>query len=182
MKVLFLDIDGVLNTSEWLKDRVKGTEDRDAYYLSMIDPAAVGLLNQVLERTGCEVVLSSTWRIAHERPAMQRLLEIKGFNGAILDYTPRKGTEAIPIRRKPGGPWVNAKFSEYVDRGYEIHAWLEKHPEVTSFAILDDESDMAHLKHRLVQTSFQHWAEYPEGPLGMHQGTVDDLVAMLNGE
>lgn len=34
--------------------------------------------------------------------------------------------------------------------GWEIGEWLRLHPEVSSFAILDDCSDMARLRHRLV--------------------------------
>ena len=37
-------------------------------------------------------------------------------------------------------------------RGDEIHEWLELHPEVTRFVILDDDSDMKHLLPYLLRT------------------------------
>ena len=53
-----------------------------------------------------------------------------------------------------GGPGEGAPFQyERLERGMEIAEWLKGHPEVTSFVILDDCSDMAELKHRLVLTN-----------------------------
>jgi hypothetical protein len=58
---------------------------------------------------------------------------------AIIDRT--------PDMQRPGG-WGNG----YVERGHEIADWLDRHPEVRGFVILDDDGDMAHLKDSLVQT------------------------------
>jgi HAD domain in Swiss Army Knife RNA repair proteins len=53
MKIIFLDIDGVLNC--------KGTPNpRKFPYI--VDPKLLNRLQRLLERTGAEVVLSSTWR------------------------------------------------------------------------------------------------------------------------
>ena len=38
------------------------------------------------------------------------------------------------------------------ERGNEIQEWLDNHPEVEQFMILDDDSDMIHLTHKLVKT------------------------------
>jgi len=39
-------------------------------------------------------------------------------------------------------------------RGEEIKAWLDKHPEITEFVILDDRGDMAPYKEHLVRTKY----------------------------
>ncbi len=66
--------------------------------------------------TDCKVVLSSSWKHSEESSnyISQRVV-------SIYDVTPE------------GDSWV---------RGEEIKMWLEKHPEVKVYAILDDDSDM----------------------------------------
>ena len=42
-----------------------------------------------------------------------------------------------------------------MSRGREIQLWLQQHPEVDSFVILDDDADMDNLIDRLVQTEIE---------------------------
>lgn len=60
MKLLFLDIDGVLNAHEF----------NEGANSNMIRKDKVDLLNQVLDRTGCHLVISSAWRYIVLREAM----------------------------------------------------------------------------------------------------------------
>lgn len=60
----------------------------------------------------------------------------------------------------------------HVERGHEIQRWLSEHPEVTSFAILDDDTDMAHLYDRLVLTDCED---------GLQAEHVERLVVLLTG-
>lgn len=117
MKVLFLDVDGVLNYREWF--RIHGREDYP------LDPVCIELVQRIIKETGCKIVLSSTWR-NHEGSVQ----ELKKYF-EIIDKTPH--------------------FSSF--RGDEIKAWLEKHPEVTKYAILDDDNDM-HPDQKLFDCSF----------------------------
>ncbi len=123
--VIFLDIDGVLNnytTKERLPDGTFG-----------IDPINVDVLNTLIQHVvGVKIVLSSTWRIYNTLPVIQGWLEAMGFKGCLTSRT-------IEI------------IAAY-DRGEEIQAWLTENPDVTSFVILDDDNDMAHLIDHLVQT------------------------------
>lgn len=125
MKVVFLDIDGVMNTSEtW------GLREEEG-----ISSECCLNLNYIIENTDAHVVISSSWRLGYTLDELKHILGLKGFqySDRIIDKTP-------------------VKRDTYL-RGYEIQAWLDEHPEVTSFVILDDDSDMIHLKPRLVQTS-----------------------------
>lgn len=164
MKVLFLDIDGVLNSSAWMITLKKGKEanrvyggDGDQWWIDMLEPRAVLLLNEVLECTGAKVVLSSTWRLRHTPEAMQRLLKTRGFTGEVIGRTPRMAGQ----------------------RGYEIRQWLKEHPEVETYAIVDDDSDMEPIKdHRFIQTSW-FGDDGPGASTGKGAGLQPDHVARL---
>lgn len=106
MKVLFLDIDGVVNcsTSNW----------QHRGFIS-IDPYLALLVDRIIQATDCKVVLSSTWRLGDKTRG-----EVRSQVVDFIDITPELGTM----------------------RGEEIKLWLNKHPEVTRYAILDDDTDM----------------------------------------
>lgn len=151
MRVIFLDIDGVLNSAEWFektKDVRSGLSRIDELQ-EMLDPRAVELLNGLVDRAGATVVLSSSWRVAYGMDFIQRALVARGFTGKLSDRTPTMGSP----------------------RGREIQAWLDKRLEKPeAFIILDDNSDMLHLSHRLVQTT---WGT------GLQIGHVERAEAML---
>ena len=116
MRVIFLDIDGVLNNSS--------TEERFEGYIG-ISPVLVAIFNKLIQETNARVVLSSTWRLdANWRETMARHKIKCVFLGAT------------PHLYKPGG--------EYIPRGEEIKKWLDDNSQyqVTNYAILDDDSDM----------------------------------------
>lgn len=148
VKVLFLDIDGVLNSHEYLY--VQRTEAfRCEDLAAQIDPAAVERLNDIIARTGCEVVLSSVWRLNRGLMKTWRALLVHGFKYRIIDSTP-------------------ADCNGY--RGKQILSWLTDHPEVAQYAVVDDSDDMDGVRDRLVQTTFRH---------GLQDEHVDRLVELL---
>jgi hypothetical protein len=106
MKAIFLDIDGVLNSR-------RTPNPRKLPYV--IQPDLLARLGRVLEQTGAEVVLSSTWRYD---PA--GLFTAKRWGIPFVDVIPDL----------PGRP-----------RRDEILAWLDAHAEVDRFAVIDDEDD-----------------------------------------
>lgn len=133
MKVVFLDIDGVLNHWEYLKRmRASGARSRGCTTESHLDPECVGRLNGLLRRSGAKVVVSSTWRILHSIESLQETLEARGFEGGIIDFT---------------------TTADLGCRGAQIEAWLDSHDEVESFVILDDDGDLEPLCAYWVQTS-----------------------------
>ena len=108
MKVLFLDIDGVVNcASTWQRHGV----------VIGIDPLMAARVAKIQLDTGCEVVLSSSWRSFTELRAAVESQVVK-----LLDITP---------------VWPTAAGI----RGDEVNAWLDVHPEVTRYAIVDDATD-----------------------------------------
>ena len=142
MKIIFLDIDGVLNHQRFFKERFdakkqdKLLEKKDGklsiklkadFYAEEIDPKSVENLNELIENTGAKVVISSTWRLGTEIETLQAILEKRGFVGEVIGKTP-----------------VGCGCCQ---RGNEIHKWLEDNRDIVgedgnNYVILDDDSDM----------------------------------------
>ena len=175
MKVLFLDIDGVLNSENWFAYRIYcvknnmvnilmnfvDTDDRNIKHkLTMLDDRAIANLNRIVEETGCKVVISSSWRssIESENIFTQNLLKLKGFKYEFYDVTPRLWFSDFSIRR-----------------GEEIKFWLDKESEkheIESFVILDDDSDM--LPEQM--NNFIH----VDGQVGLTDRDVLTAIEILN--
>lgn len=144
-KVIFLDFDGVLNSVDFLEETYdqrklleKGRRtDQESWWSAMIDGRAVGHLNEIIKHSGAKVVVSSSWRHGHTLAELRGILKNKGFIGSLIDKTPKRAPVA-PYRR-----------------GNEIQAWLDEHPDVKKFVIIDDDSDMEHLMSYLVQTTWK---------------------------
>jgi len=135
VRILFLDIDGVLNSHAFVHRagwHPPLGSDRDLY---IIDPVAVALLNGVLEETGAVVVITSSWRSTYPQEALHSMLQQRGFTGQVVGTTPE-----LPGRR----------------RSREIAQWLVDHADVEAFAIVDDDEDAgAGHPHRFVRTTYQ---------------------------
>ena len=122
--VLFLDVDGVLNQS--------GNSQKG------LDAGKVALLKQIVDQTGCGIVVSSTWRkFEHSRRAIVDC--IVDIGGVLRGFTPQLSHQ--------GEVWAATP------RGIEIEAWLLENREVNHFVILDDDDEMGGLIPHLVQTN-----------------------------
>jgi len=87
MKIIFLDIDGVLTTSQcW------GKGDDNKWGAYMFDHKCVAVLNFILKETGAEIVLSSDWKTHY---TLFEMCEIFTHNGVIkgpIGFTPNSKT------------------------------------------------------------------------------------------
>lgn len=111
MKVLFLDIDGVLNSASTMKHGVHLCNKR------------IVMLSRLCKELDLKVVISSSWREIYDLRELKELLHRTGFGGIprVIDVT---GNDTRG------------------NRGTEIKAWLDAHPEVVQYAIIDDDRDM----------------------------------------
>ncbi len=156
MKVIFLDIDGVLNSENMLnrlddEHRALGSHDPCECYAikRMMDLPLVQRLNQIIAATGAKVVISSSWRLFVGAEAVAEILVARGFIGEVIGQTPDLVNDAAWLeawRSREEAPFEY----ERMQRGWEIREWLHSNPGVESFAVLDDCSDMDGVKHRLV--------------------------------
>lgn len=114
MKVLFLDIDGVCNSRDFVRRTGSNLWNKT-------DPDAVKLVRWIIKETGCKVVLSSTWRLYPDSR--------KAVRQQVCHYIDM--TKDMQAGAKRG----------FVERGVEVQEWLDRHPAVTQYAILDDDPD-----------------------------------------
>ena len=128
MKVVFLDIDGTLNSSSFLYG--KGERFSSTQADEKIDPEAVRRLNEITDRTGASIVVSSAWRVGKRVADLRGLLKRHGVTGQVVGATP-----------------VNDRI-----RGDQIASWMANR-DVESFVILDDDRDMGDLTWALVKTT-----------------------------
>ena len=114
INVIFLDIDGVLNTPN--------TKTHPP-----LEPACMEVLNEIISLTDSKIVISSNWRTAFKLDELKELLVKHGLNGDVISITEEEHPE---------------KFSDYrCRRGNEILLWLKKNKKkVNKFLVLDDNS------------------------------------------
>jgi hypothetical protein len=121
-RLLFLDIDGVLNSTRywWASDRSLPMGKAGA-----VDPDAVARLNQIVDATGCEVVLSSSWRgtgDARQRAVVEAMLHERGYRHRLYDMTPLLWTE----RHKEIGEVVDRiQPKRFVVLDDDLDAWTD---------------------------------------------------------
>ena len=155
--VVFLDFDGVLNHHDMLKRWMKRTGNNDA-----IDIYSARALQKILDLSGADVVISSTWRIYYTDEELKTMLARRGAPRVnIIGRTPR---------------------TMDMHRGHEISDWLERNFEDTgkrvSFVILDDDEsvgDFPNLKPHWLQTYYYE----PSGGLrSYHVPTALDFLGI----
>lgn len=119
--LIFLDVDGVLNCPDtWkIKELAEGMGSK------VVCPVMIARFEKLVEELDATIVMSSTWRKFPDH--MEHLLSRSSI-GKRLHSDWR--TESFPAR-------LGDKRS---GRGEEIAAWLERHPEETNWAIVDDDS------------------------------------------
>jgi len=156
MKVIFLDIDGVLNHHTWClgKEFKKRYCEKTGYdETAWFDPSSVDLLNQILKETKAEIVVSSTWRYSRNQELLQILFDQVNIKGTVLDKTPDLGLNKT--------------------RGEEIQKWLDNTTlNIESYVIIDDDFDMlVSQKPNFINVS---------ADCGISEQNVQEVIKILN--
>lgn len=163
--ILFLDIDGVLNTHEFDPDVLCGQIHRDK----------VGLLNGILRATGAKVVLSSAWRYILYRGesnlmGLEWLLRSHGMLAGRLVGITRPDT-MVRGDTYSGRPneWPQAN-----ERGRQITDWLEANGGLPRRYVVIDDMDLGikEAGHPFVQT---------EPTVGLTRDDAERAVRILSG-
>jgi len=155
MKVIFLDIDGVLNSRAYDKKR-------DINAQTNIDETRLPLVKRIVEETGAKIVLSSTWREDCEKDP-----DICREDGVYINQTFSKfGLEIFDKT-----PFLGI----CADRSEEIKTWLEETPhKIESFVIIDDYRFVwGSLSDNFVKTN-------PNFGLGLEEEHVLKAIKILN--
>jgi hypothetical protein len=127
MKVIFLDVDGVLNTDSTVH----------RFGSDFIDPVLVKLVAKIVWKTGAIIILSSSWRLdAKDTQLVREALAMEGLS--IHSCTP-----------------FHAAPSKWIPRNEEIMEWMyTRGHDVTEFAIIDDDNS-AEIGGNFFQTNDQ---------------------------
>lgn len=149
MKIIFLDVDGVLNDQAWLR----------SYTTSEIDEARVERLAEIVKATDAKIVLSSSWRVLVDELDDTDMYiwddfvnKLRKFGLEVYDRTPVIG----------------------MDRPLEIKTWLDCHDsQVDTYISLDDDFRKEdYVKHDigdcLIKTSFYCGDQVPGGLQAEH--------------
>lgn len=162
MKVIFLDVDGVLNSEDDLMIHREKNGITGCIMYAEVEDRPLKLLKEIVDKTYAKIVVSSSWRIGCERSGRESIFgkglyeklerRLKDYGMNIYDITPSLGTDT--------------------QRGDEIREWLSKN-ETENFIILDDDSDMREYVNmeNFIHTTYKH---------GLTEGLRDKAIQVLN--
>lgn len=144
MKVIFLDIDGVLATDkEYMMDRTKfldkNPEAKELNIPYPFNPGCVKIFNEILRKTDAKIVLSSDWRLHWNLEDLDKIFK---FNGVI------KSPEATTNFSK----WKLSSSLE-LDRVMQIKTYVNYNfADITSWVAIDD-LNLSSLGDKFIQTN-----------------------------
>ena len=149
MKILFLDNDGVICLSNnWgsrskkrSKYRSENPNSSDSkkevpveYRFDDFDTKAIKVLNEIIEKTGCEIVVSSDWKLHATLEELGDYYESQGIIKRPIDLTPN-----IQNCTVHGNLFIwSLRWDLEQTRTIEIRQYLHDHPEVTQWVSVDD--------------------------------------------
>lgn len=119
MNIIFLDIDGVLNSDNYYR-----MVDRSLKDWSRFDPSAIILIKKLIVEFELKIVISSTWRFG-----VVKLLNDELKKSDLIQY----------LHKDWKTPQIHPSH-----RGQEIKLWLDNHPEVKHYLIFDDDENILH--------------------------------------
>ena len=163
-KILFLDIDGVLNSKWWYTQMDRNTP-KDKYGFAF-DPRAVANLKRIVEETGADIVMSSSWKCMG-LSQVQEMWSVRNLPGKIIGITPSSGNDETLLDDDTDS------IDRFHIRGEEIKEWLKQHGKhVSHYVIIDDMDNMLseHQSH-YIQTN-------PEE--GITENDAEKAITILN--
>jgi hypothetical protein len=200
MKVIFLDNDGVICLSNNWGSRHKKQKKWGKMKLSMsmssipveyrfdnFDKKAIEILNEILETTGAEIVVSSDWRLHANLEELGEYYESQGIIKKPFDVTERfHYTNWEAEGRIPTDfPWNRTDGLEQ-ERHFEIKEWLKNHSEVTHWVAVDDLNMGIHMEKTGWSSAYdrswglENFVWTPRSREGIKQsGTKEKILSFL---
>jgi len=148
MKILFLDIDGVMVLG---KVRGNGLHGHDPF-----DKRCVNALNQIIERTECDIVITSTWKHFFDQIQMEEIFTWNCVRKLPIGFT----------QDYPNDPKSSPNGQIEMNRGREILRWLKDRDGtgISSWCAVDD-LDLSCVLDRFVKcTDVNRGLAYKEVP------------------
>ena len=182
MKIIFLDIDGVLNCESAYragecKYQAWTWEDGRPDYYQRFCVRSKNLLNKLIDETGAKIVISSTWRMSGIE-FMKKVWELEEMHGEIIGITPSMRTSEIRIPRGMEIDyylehdlnfnhinWDKQTQQEYIDKSG-----------VENYIIIDDDSDMLYNQ----RNHFVHVLPSPRNRDGFNEKYYEEALEKLS--
>lgn len=155
MKIIFLDIDGVLNSSDYRKQL--GIQ----YFSEIIDRRKMPLLKKIVEETDAKIVLSTSWRKFWNEGGPQLDSVGQHINEVFAEF-------GLSVYSK-------TPVLENAGRNIEIKVWLDEKRYVDGYVILDDKdfSWSPDLRAHFIRTDLN-------GD-GLEEAQAQETIDVLNG-
>ena len=154
MKIIFLDFDGVMDTAYYDHMLSKQGLPGNDLYGTVFDPNCVHNLRRIIDNTGADIVVSSSWKHFMTYKEFLEMWDARGLPGFVTDVTP------IPDMRR--------------NRGDEIDAWLNECNVECQYVIIDDLDGSNFNEHQiprlLVVNPF----------FGLDEDTAERAIYLLN--
>ena len=171
MKVIFLDVEGVLNTKETY-ERVYRTRGYTTMIDVEIDSFRLEYLRTILDETGAKIVLSSSFRYFFDKQD-DKVYPISLKGKKLYDNLKKFGIEIYDTTPTTIG-----------SREEQIKEWLSKRDDIESFVIIDDDSiEFDELYDRLIQTSKvrqNYLLSFMKESTGLCERHIDEVIDRLN--
>lgn len=182
MKVIFLDIDGVLNCEnayrsgecqyqEWIWE--DGRKDHYQRFCSW----SKELLNKLILQTGSKIVISSTWRHSGIH-FMRKVWELEQMEGEIIGITPSMRAKGFDIPRG-----MEIKYYLENDLNFRNINWCRDTQKeymvksgIDNYIIIDDDSDMLYGQ----RNHFVHVLPSPRNKDGFNENYFNEALEKLN--
>jgi hypothetical protein len=189
MKTIFLDHDGVICLStEWggrfkkqnkwggLKLSMTPMEMPMEYRFDNFNKKAIKVLNEILEETGAEIVVSSDWKRWATVEEMGEYYESQGIIKKPMAFTPNLSE----CNNYDGSfPWSRDWDLEQT-RTLEINQYLKDHPEVTEWVAIDDlnmgKEGMSYSIKWVHDWGLENFVLTPKGNEGLKQSGIKEKV------
>ena len=154
MKIIFLDIDGVLNCVT-TKERIPGSK-----LLLGMEDIKIRYLKEIVDRTDAKIVLTSTWKVDWFK-------DDKDNNGKYGRYLDSKFKEFDLL--------IYDKTDYHIqDRGSEIYKYLNIHNDIDKWIVIDDyifKDYDEDIRRHLVKTTFEE---------GLQRKHISEAIQLLN--
>lgn len=171
MKVIFLDIDGVLNTKETY-DKIYRNKGFLGIYDIEIDKFRLEYLKEIIDQTDAKIVLSSSFRHFFAKE-----------NNKIIP-TNLKSKKVYDIFNCYGLEIYDTTPTGKQSREEEIQHWLSTRDDIESFIIIDDDPSMFYaLSDKLIQTSkvrLNYLMSFMNESFGLCERHIPEVVDRLN--
>jgi hypothetical protein len=175
MKIIFLDIDGVLNC----EDAYHNGEcyDHDKYGSSFYSKSVI-LLNKLIIDTGANIVISSTWR-HNGLDEMKNMWMYRGMQGKIIGITPslhiKDCHHSVP-RGFEIQEFLSTEFGFYhCNWSEEEQLKVIKKSGIENYIIIDDDSDMLYNQ----RNHFIHVLPSPRNKSGFNEHYASSSLSTL---